>query len=303
MARVGKRSSPGNPAKGGPLVGSGEAHPRPTRGTRPKSCLGRAHGENRRTSRPSSPSRRMRRIGRASPVPSGSPVPGPTSRDAAGSLVRTAVGRDSSSGPRHSALRGSSGAPNAFSTFPVAGRARKPESGGARSSAAFPRSRRRAHWPRSGGARSSSFPGHARPSTQAEVRWRTVIAAAFPGHADAHLARVRWLTCWRCCGAGRPGRAAPPSAAHRRTFSVMRADSGGAIAWVLPMCGVITQLGRDHSGWPSGQRLRIGHVEPRPADRAGPQRVDQVVGDDVPAAGHVDQPGVGLPCRRARPVR
>ena len=54
------------------------------------------------------------------------------------------------------------------------------------------------------------------------------------------------------------------------------------------------QFGSDHSGWPGGQRLGVGDVEPGPADDAVAQRVDQVVGHDVATAGDVDQPGVIL---------
>ena len=54
------------------------------------------------------------------------------------------------------------------------------------------------------------------------------------------------------------------------------------------------QFGSDHSGWPCGQRLGVGDVEPGAADDAVAQRVDEVVGDDVAAAGDVDEPGVVL---------
>ena len=45
---------------------------------------------------------------------------------------------------------------------------------------------------------------------------------------------------------------------------------------------------------PGGQRLGVGDIEPGPADDPVAQRVDQVVGDHVATASHVDQPGVIL---------
>ena len=67
-----------------------------------------------------------------------------------------------------------------------------------------------------------------------------------------------------------------------------------AISGVLPTCGVMMQFGSDHSGCPVGQRLGVGDVETGAADRAVTQGVDEVVGDDVAAPGHVDEPGVRL---------
>jgi alanine dehydrogenase len=45
---------------------------------------------------------------------------------------------------------------------------------------------------------------------------------------------------------------------------------------------------------PGGKRFGVGHVERSAADHAVAQRVDEIVGDDVPAAGDVDDPGVRL---------
>ena len=75
-------------------------------------------------------------------------------------------------------------------------------------------------------------------------------------------------------------------AAKRRTLAATRsASSGTAISGVLPTCGVMMQLGSDHSGWPSGSGSGIGHVEAGAADDAVAQGVDEVVGDDVAARG------------------
>ena len=75
---------------------------------------------------------------------------------------------------------------------------------------------------------------------------------------------------------------------------IRSASSGTAISGVLPTCGVMMQFGSDHSGWPVGQRLGVGDVETGAADHALAQRRDEVVGDDVPATGDVDEPGVAL---------
>src|SRR3954447_14462750 len=49
---------------------------------------------------------------------------------------------------------------------------------------------------------------------------------------------------------------------------------------------------RTPKGMAIGQRFRVGDVEPGPADVTGLQRGHQVVGDDVPASGDVDQHAV-----------
>ena len=54
------------------------------------------------------------------------------------------------------------------------------------------------------------------------------------------------------------------------------------------------QFGSDHSGWPAGSGSGSVTSSPAPPIDAVAQRVDEVVGDDVAAAGDVDEPGVVL---------
>ena len=82
---------------------------------------------------------------------------------------------------------------------------------------------------------------------------------------------------------------------YRRTFSVTRfASRGLAISGVLPTCGVMMQFGRLQSGCPSGSGS--GSVTSSAAPPIVPclQGLDEVIGDDVTAAGDVDDPGVVL---------
>ena len=75
---------------------------------------------------------------------------------------------------------------------------------------------------------------------------------------------------------------------------IRSASSGCAISGVLPTCGVMMQFGSVHSGWPSGSGSGSVTSSAGAADHAVPQRPDEVVGDDVAAAGDVDEPGVVL---------
>ena len=72
------------------------------------------------------------------------------------------------------------------------------------------------------------------------------------------------------------------------------ASSGTAISGVLPTCGVMRQFGSDHSGCPSGSGSGSVTSRPAPPIDAVAEGVDEVVGDDVAAPGHVDEPGVVL---------
>ena len=63
------------------------------------------------------------------------------------------------------------------------------------------------------------------------------------------------------------------------------------ISMVSAVWGVMMQLGRSQSGWPSGSGSGIGDVEGGPGDGARVEGGHQGVGVHVRAPGHVDQPG------------
>ena len=60
---------------------------------------------------------------------------------------------------------------------------------------------------------------------------------------------------------------------------------------VSAVCGVMMQWREIPERMVVGQGLRIGHIERSSGNGAVPQSLDQRIGVDVPAAGHIDEPG------------